>query len=218
MSLTLVIGNKNYSSWSLRPWLLMKHAGLDFREIVVPLYRPDSPQAVRQYSPTGKVPALLDGELLVWDSLAVCEHIAEKTGFGWPKQPAARALARSVSAEMHSGFQDLREQCPMNCRARKRIPTTPQLTRDVQRVQAIWRECRERFGAAGPWLFGSFSIADAMYTPVALRFNTYGIELPADAAAYVTTVTGDRHVADWLRAAQAEPWVIESTEIVGAPA
>jgi len=218
MSLTLIIGNKNYSSWSLRPWLLMKHAGLDFREIVIPLYRADSRAAVLEYSPTGKVPALIDGDLHMWDSLAICEHIAEKTGFGWPKQPGARALARSVSAEMHSGFQSLREQCPMNVRARKRVPRTADLARDVERAIAVWSECRDRYGAGGPWLFGSFTIADAMYAPVALRFNSYTIDVPAGtAAAYVATVAGDRYVADWRRAAQDELWLVEDTERVGEP-
>jgi len=218
MSLTLIVGNKNYSSWSLRPWLLMKHAGLEFREVVVPLYRPGHAEEVLKYSPTGKVPALIDGDLHIWDSIAICEYIAEKTGFGWPKQPAARAHARSVSAEMHSGFQDLRGQCPMNARARKRVPHTPELARDIERIEEIWQECRERHDAAGPWLFGTFSIADAMYAPVALRFNTYGAEVSAVAAAYLKTMMADRHVLDWVRAGQAEPWVLESTEAVGVPA
>ncbi len=217
MPLTLIIGNKNYSSWSLRPWLLMKHAGLGFREIVIPLYGPDSTAAVLEYSPTGKVPALIDGDLHMWDSMAVCEHIAEKTGFGWPKLPAARALARSVSAEMHSGFQTLREQCPMNVRGRKRVAPNADLARDVERVCAIWSECRERYGAAGPWLFGSFTIADAMYAPVALRFKSYSIDVPPVPAAYVATVAGDRYVAEWRRAAQDEPWRVEDTEKAGMP-
>jgi glutathione S-transferase len=218
MSLTLIIGNKNYSSWSLRPWLLMKHAGLDFRELIVPLYQSGSTAELLKYAPTAKVPVLHDGDLHVWDSLAICEHIAEKTGFGWPKAPAARALARSVSAEMHSGFTGLRNQCPFNVRARKRVAPTPELAGDVSRVQAIWRDCRERSSAAGPWLFGTFSIADATYAPVALRFNSYSIDLASDAAAYLATITADRYVVDWMRAAECEAWKIESTEVVGVPA
>src|SRR5688572_12566166 len=163
MSLTLVIGNKNYSSWSFRPWLHMKHAGLDFREQIITLYRPGHVEDIKVYNPAGRVPVLFDGDLRIWDSLAICEYIAEKTGFGWPKVPAARAHARSVSAEMHSGFQTLRTLCPVNIRARRRIPMTPELGSDVARIDEIWRECRERHGAGGPWLFGAFSIADAMY-------------------------------------------------------
>lgn len=215
MPLTLVIGNKNYSSWSLRPWLLMKHAGLEFREVQIPLYRPGYAEEILKYNAAGKVPTLIDGDLHIWDSIAICEYIAEKTGFGWPKQAAARAHARSISAEMHSGFPNLRNQCPMNARARKRVPQTPELERDVQRIGEIWRHCRERHGAAGPWLFGTFSIADAMYAPVVLRFNTYDIEISPAAAAYVKTALADRHVADWMRAAQAESWTVESTDVVG---
>lgn len=218
MSLTLVIGNKNYSSWSLRPWLLMKHAGLEFKEVQIRLHVPGHTAEILKYNPAGRVPTLIDGELHIWDSIAICEYIAEKTGFGWPKQPAARAHARSVSAEMHSGFQDLRNQCPFNARARKRVPQTPELVHDVRRVDDIWRDCRERHSAAGPWLFGGFTIADAMFAPVALRFNTYGIEVSVSSAAYVETVLADRHVADWMRAAQAESWTLESTDVIGVSA
>jgi glutathione S-transferase len=217
MSLTLVIGNKNYSSWSLRPWLLMKHAGLEFREIVIPFYQDGHVEKIRKYNPAGKVPTLIDGDLIVWDSLAICEYIAEKTGFGWPKQPSARAHARSMSAEMHSGFQDLRNQCPMNVRARRRVPITSELARDVKRIDELWQDSRERHGAAGPWLFGAFSIADAMFAPVVFRFNTYGLEASPSSAAYIKTVLTDRHVADWLRAGQAETWVMESNDAVGEP-
>lgn len=217
MSLTLVIGNKNYSSWSFRPWLHMKHAGLDFREQIITLYRPGHVEDIKVYNPAGRVPVLFDGELRIWDSLAICEYISEKTGFGWPKLPAARAHARSVSAEMHSGFQTLRTLCPVNIRARRRIPMTPELGNDVARIDEIWRECREHHGASGPWLFGAFSIADAMYAPVVTRFNTYGLPLSAVSAAYAQTVLADRHVGEWVRAAAAEPWTVQETDDVGTP-
>jgi glutathione S-transferase len=215
MSLTLVIGSRNYSSWSLRPWLLMKHAGLDFREIQIRLYAPGYAPEILRYNPAGRVPALIDGDLHVWDSIAICEYIAEKTGFGWPKQPAARAHARSISAEMHSGFHNLRNQCPFNARARKRIAETPELAHDVRRIDDLWRDCRERHSEAGPWLFGGFTIADAMFAPVVLRFNTYGLAVSPAADAYMKTVLADRHVVDWMRLAQAESWTLESTDVVG---
>lgn len=218
MALTLVIGNKNYSSWSLRPWLLMKHAGLEFKELQIQLYRPGHTEDILKYNRAGRVPALIEGDLHIWDSIAICEYIAEKTGFGWPKLPAARAHARSISAEMHSGFQDLRNQCPMNVRARRRVPQTPELARDVARVDDIWRECRERHDAAGPWLFGAFTIADAMFAPVVLRFNTYGTELSSASSSYMKTALADRHVVDWIRAAQAESWTVEAIDAIGVSA
>jgi len=217
MSLNLVIGNKNYSSWSLRPWLLMKHAGLDFKETRIQLYQADSAKELLRHNPAGKVPALRDGDLLIWDSLAICEYIAEKTGFGWPKEVAARAHARAISAEMHSGFVNLRSQAPMNARAKRRIPSTPDLERDVARIDAIWQDCRQRYGAAGPFLFGNFTIADAMYAPVVLRFNTYGMKLSPASAAYVQTLLADRHLADWLRVSREETWIVAETESVGTP-
>ena len=217
MSLTLVIGNKNYSSWSFRPWLHMKHAGLDFREQIVTLYRPGHVEDIKVYNPAGRVPVLFDGDLRIWDSLAICEYIAEKTGFGWPKVPAARAYARSVSAEMHSGFQTLRTLCPVNIRARRRVPMTPELGNDVARIDEIWHECREHHGAGGPWLFGAFSIADAMYAPVVTRFTTYGLPLSAVSAAYAQTVLADRHVGEWVRAAAAEPWTVQESDDIGTP-
>jgi glutathione S-transferase len=217
MSLTLVIGNKNYSSWSFRPWLHMKHAGLDFREHLIQLYRPGHMEDIKAFNPAGRVPVLMDGDLHIWDSLAICEYIAEKTGFGWPKLPAARAHARSVSAEMHSGFQSLRAQCPMNIRARRRVPMNPELERDVARIDEIWRDCRDRHAAGGAWLFGAFSVADAMYAPVVTRFNTYGLPLSDVSAAYVQTAMADRHFAEWVRAAAGEPWKVEESDVVGTP-
>jgi len=216
MAYTLVIGSKNYSSWSFRPWLFMKHAGVPFDEIILPLYKPEFAELIARYSPAGRVPVLLDGPLRIWDSLAICEHVNEKLGTGWPEDPAARALARAISAEMHSGFQSLRGQCPMNARARaRRVPQTPELLRDVRRIDQAWKECRERFGASGPWLFGRFSIADTMYAPVVLRFNTYGAELSPVSRQYMTSVLADAHVAAWMAAAQAETFALEETDAVG---
>jgi glutathione S-transferase len=213
--LTLVIGNKNYSSWSLRPWILMKRLGVEFREVIVRLNQPETRNELEKYSPSGRVPVLRKGDLCVWDSLAICEYIAEITGRGWPKEAQARAVARSVSAEMHSGFANLRSEWPMNARARnRRTPMTPSLEADIDRVEEIWNDCRRRFGkSGGPWLFGEYSIADAMYAPVVLRFNTYGAQLSETARWYIAAVIEDPALQEWLLAAQNEPWIIESSEI-----
>jgi glutathione S-transferase len=213
--LTLVIGNKNYSSWSLRPWLLMKHLGVSFREHLIQLSVDSTQGEIAKQGPSGKVPVLRDGELCVWDSLAICEYVVELKGSGWPKDVKARAVARSVAAEMHSGFVSLRSQWPMNARARNRsTPMTPALQADIQRVDALWTDCRRRFGAGqGPWLFGEFSVADAMYAPVVLRFNTYGAQVSATAREYLNAVLEDHYVKEWLRAAEQEPWTIPSEDV-----
>lgn len=214
--LTLVIGNKNYSSWSLRPWILMRHLEVQFREVLVRLSQPQTRDEIEQYSPSGRVPALRRGDFRVWDSLAICEYISELTGGrGWPSDPEVRAVARSVSAEMHSGFVNLRSEWPMNARARNRhTPMTPSLEADVDRVEEIWGYCRSRFGKnGGPWLFGEYSIADAMYAPVVLRFNTYGAQLSEPARWYMAAVIEDAPMQEWLRAAQEEPWTIQSSEV-----
>src|SRR6185312_178357 len=213
--LTLIIGNKNYSSWSLRPWILMKRLGVEFREVLVRLDQPETRDELEKYSPSGKVPVLRRGDLCVWDSLAICEYITELTGRGWPKDPQARAVARSVSAEMHSSFVNLRSEWPMNARARnRRTVMTPNLEADVDRVEEIWGECRSRFGkTGGPWLFGEYSVADAMYAPVVLRFNTYGAQLSETARWYIATVIEDPALQAWLRAAQEEPWTEHNYEV-----
>ena len=214
--LTLVIGNKNYSSWSLRPWILMKRLGVEFREVLIRLSEPQTRDEIEKYGPSGKVPVLRRGDLRVWDSLAICEYISELTGGrGWPQDPEARAVARSVSAEMHSGFVNLRSEWPMNARARnRRTPMTPGLEADVDRVEEIWGECRSRYGkSGGPWLFGEYSIADAMYAPVVLRFNTYGAQLSETARWYMAAAIEDPALQAWLRAAKEEPWTIESSEV-----
>ncbi len=212
--LTLVIGNRNYSSWSLRPWMLLKHLGLEFREVLIRLDTPTSKDEIEQYGPSGRVPVLLDGELTVWESIAICEYVAELSGRGWPHEARARAVARSVCAEMHSGFGNLRMEWPMNARARNRhAGLTPGLESDIDRVDEIWNDCRRRFGAGGPWLFGEYSVADAMFAPVVLRFNTYGARVSETARWYMATALEDAALQSWLAAAKAEPWTIEGSEI-----
>jgi glutathione S-transferase len=208
------MGNKNYSSWSLRPWMLLKHLGLSFTERVLPLDTPEFARDIGKYSPTRRVPILRHGHLQVWDSLAICEYACELAGAGWPAERAARAVARSVCAEMHSGFSTLRAQWPMNARAvGRRTPDDPARDADIARIQQLWDECRARFGAGGPWLFGAYSVADATFAPVVLRFRTYGATLGEVPAAYAATVLADSHLCDWLGAARAEPWTIEHSEI-----
>ena len=213
---TLVIGNKNYSSWSLRPWLAMKVAGIPFAEHRIPLYGPGSKDQILVYSPAGKVPCLADGDLRVWDSLSICEYLAEKHPGLWPQDPAARALARSVSAEMHSGFANLRAKMSMNIR--KRYPglgRTPESLADVARIVSLWSDCRARYGKGGRFLFGAFSIADAMYAPVVLRFRTYEVELPADCRAYSDAVLALPAMQDWIAAAMAETESLPQYELYG---
>ncbi len=217
--LTLVIGNRNYSSWSLRPWILIQHLGLACREIRLVLDTPAFAAEVGRYSPTHRVPVLIDGALTVWESTAILEYLSDLKGSaGWPADRAARAIARAVTAEMHSGFAALRSGYPMNIRARdRRVPANATLSAAIARIDALFADCRERFGAAGPWLFGSYSAADAMYLPVAFRFQTYGLEgLGGAARAYVATAVGDPLVAPWVRAAVDEPEIIEHEE-VGRP-
>ncbi len=204
--LTLVIGNKNYSSWSLRPWLALKQAGIAFHEVAVDLYGPDSKARILKHSPSGKVPALIDAGLTVWDSMAICEYAAEFEPSLWPRQRAARAVARAVSAEMHAGFAALRSEMPMNCKAA--LPgegRTPEVERDIARIAALWEECRERFGGGGAFLFGAFSIADAMYAPVVWRFRTYAVALPPAARAYAEAMEALPAMQEWLAAALDEP-------------
>jgi glutathione S-transferase len=212
---TLTIGNKNYSSWSLRPWLTLKQTGVAFREIVIPLYGADSPRAIREHSPSGKVPVLRHGDNVVWDSLAICEYLAETFPEArlWPADPAARAVARSISAEMHSGFAALRTHMGMNVRAR--LPgkgRTIESLRDIDRVRTIWRETLDRFGKGGAFLFGSFSIADAMYAPVVFRFRTYEVDLDARLREYCAAILSLPAIEEWGEAALVEPWTIEAFE------
>jgi glutathione S-transferase len=213
MALTLVIGNKNYSSWSLRPWLAMKMAGVAFDEIRIPLDRPDTKAGILRHSPSGKVPCLIDdtasGRLVVWDSLAICEYVNESCAGGrlWPAERAARARARSVAAEMHSGFAALRTRMSMDIRARKFERGAAALARedvaaDVARIRALWFDALAESG--GPFLFGDFSIADAFFAPVAMRFVTYGVDLAPSLAAYRDRVVALAPMQQWIGEATAE--------------
>ncbi len=208
--LTLVIGDRNLSSWSLRPWLAARQVGLSFAEVTVRLNQPDTGAQIARYSPSGKVPCLIDQRgderLLIWDSLAICEYLAELAPSLWPTDRARRAEARSISAEMHSGFGALRQQMPMDVRASRpgeAIP--PQVAADIARIVAIWESCRTRFAAAGPFLFGAFSIADAMYAPVVWRFRTYGVALPPAALAWHEMMSALPAMREWHAGALAEP-------------
>jgi glutathione S-transferase len=212
--LTLIIGNKNYSSWSLRPWILARHLRVEFDEAQIRLDQPDSRARIDAASGgAGRVPVLRHGALLVWESIAICEYLCELAGRGLPADRDARTLARSLSAEMHAGFGALRQQWPMNARATgRRTPVTAALQRDIARIDAIWCEARARFGATGPWLFSDYSMADAMYAPVVLRFRTYGAELSPIAQQYMAAVLADSALREWAAAAAAEPWTIAADE------
>ncbi len=206
MALKIVLGNKNYSSWSLRPWLALEQTGAPYEEAVIPLDRPDTKERIAKLSPSGRVPALIDEDLTIWDSLAICEYLAEKfpTAGLWPAERAARAVARSVSAEMHSGFAALRTACPMNIGAS--LPDhahSDEVKADIARIVAIWSDCRKRFGAGGPYLFGKLSIADAMYAPVVTRFRTYGIALEGESVAYAQAIWDLPAMKKWVEAAHA---------------
>ncbi|MDI9847516.1 glutathione S-transferase family protein [Rhodoblastus sp. 17X3] len=215
MSLTLFIGNKAYSSWSLRPWLLMRALDIPFTEVVTPLYVDGSREKMLREGPTGKVPLLRDGDFAVWDSLAIVEYLAEKFPDRnvWPKAPQARARARSLCAEMHSSFQGLRQACPTNFRRARRaapLPLEEAARADLARIQAIFAETPAQFG--GPFLFGEFSAADAFFAPVASRLDTYALPLEAPARAYCDSVLALPDFVRWREAAQAEAWVIEKWE------
>ncbi len=204
-ALTLVIGNKNYSSWSLRAWLVASHSGLNFHELSLQLQAADFKRHIARFSPAGRVPVLQVGESAIWDSLAIAEYLAELEPRLWPSSVLERAKARAISAEMHSGFQALRQQMPMNVRASGRhVALTAALEADIARIIAIWEECRQQHGNEGPWLFGHWSIADAMFAPVASRFRTYGVELPPLSRAYVATALADPQFLAWEAAAQHE--------------
>jgi len=210
----LHIGNRNFSSWSLRPWIAFRHLGLDFDTRVVPLDTPQFRQDIAALDVAGRVPVLVHGQTRVWDSLAICEYGNELAGGrGWPPAAEVRATARSVSCEMHSGFTALRSQMPMNIRARRRVPMTSDLAADIARIETSWTRAREKHAASGPWLFGTYCIADAMYAPVALRFATYGVELGAVAAAYRDTVLADPLLGEWIAAAREENWSLPKYEL-----
>ena len=204
----LVIGNKNYSSWSMRPWLAMRQFDVEFEEVRLSLDSPGFATDIAAYSAAGKVPVLVHQNRSVWDSLAICEYVAElhPSASMWPVGDVARAQARSVSAEMHSGFASLRRQLPMNCRATGRTVKLDESTRAaIQRIEIIWSQCLTSASREGPYLFGKFSIADAMYAPVVSRFSTYGIELGEVARDYMAVIRDLPAYRDWLRDATAEP-------------
>ncbi|HWP26560.1 MAG TPA: glutathione S-transferase family protein [Xanthobacteraceae bacterium] len=213
--LKLILGNKNYSSWSFRPWIGMKVAGIDFEEEVIPLNAPDFKQRVGKVSGTGKVPVLIDGDIRVWESLAILEYAAEKfpdAGL-WPRDAAARAHARCIAAEMHAGFLPLRKHCPMNMwRPVRKRELTSDVVADVKRIDAMWTDCRARFGQDGPFLFGTFTAADAMYAPVVARFHTYAIEVGTAAQSYMAAMMALPAWVEWVAAARTEPWVLPHDE------
>ncbi len=211
----LIIGNKNYSSWSLRAWFLMREAGIDFDEHRILLDTDNTGEQIAAYSAAGRVPILVLQGVTVWDTLAIAETLAERWPEKrlWPADADARAHARSISAEMHSGFEVLRERMPLNCRAMGRhVPLPDELTDDIDRVIAIWTDCHRRYGEAGPWLFGDFSIADAMYAPVVLRFRTYGINLNESAGYYPRRLLESEAMQEWLAACESEIEVIAREE------
>jgi glutathione S-transferase len=216
MALQLIIGNKNYSSWSFRPWIAMKVAGIPFDEEVISLDGKDFKERVTRISGTGKVPALADGQVQIWESLAILEYLAEKFPDArlWPAEPAARAHARAIAAEMHAGFVPLRRALPMNMwRPVMLRELAPDVQSNVRRIEAIWTDCRTRFGASGAFLFGSFGAADAMYAPVVSRFHTYDVEVNAVARAYMGAVMALPAWAEWRAAALQEPWVLAEDEV-----
>ncbi|MGE0768366.1 MAG: glutathione S-transferase family protein [Hyphomicrobiaceae bacterium] len=211
----LYIANKLYSSWSLRPWLLMTAFEIPFEEVCIPMYFPDSKARMLDVSPTGKMPCLVDGDVRVWESLSIIEYLHERfPGKGiWPGEPAARAHARSVASEMHAGFQALRNACPMNLAARL-MPRDlgPDVDDNVRRFQGLVSDCRRRFGKGGEFLYGSFSAADAMYAPLATRLDTYQIELASQTRQYVNAILAHPGFVKWRAEALTEPWGITHYE------
>ena len=216
----LIIGNRNYSSWSLRGWLAARQSGLPFEELTVHIDGDDWQATKRldgEFQPSaGKVPVLWDDDVVVWDSLAILEYLGDKVGRDrfWPKDPAARGMARAMVAEMHSGYLPLRRLCPMNIRRRiTGLNLTEDARENIVRILGLWAEARARFGAGGPFLFGSFGAADIFYAPVISRFITYGIGVPGFAQAYMQAVWDHAWMQEWIAAAEAEEWVIEQFEV-----
>lgn len=215
----LIIGNKNYSSWSLRGWLAMKQSGLAFEEIQVPIHGDDWEARKHQREDiapsSGKVPVLWDGDAVVWDSLAIIEYLADKVGRDrfWPKADDARAMARSMVAEMHSSYLPMRRQLPMNIRRRvEGVEIGDDARADIVRILQLWAEARARFGHGGPFLFGTFCAADIIYAPVVSRFTTYGVPVPGFALTYLEAVWEHDWLQEWIASAEAEDWVIEQFE------
>jgi glutathione S-transferase len=217
MPLKLVVANKAYSSWSLRPWILLAHFKIPFEEVVIAMDRPETRGAMLKYAPTGKCPSLHDGKIAVWESLAIMEYVAEQYPEKaiWPKGKAARAHARSLASEMHAGFQALRQECPTNFRrAPKAITLSADAKADVARIEAAWAGAREAFGKSGPFLFGRFSAADAMFAPVVNRFHAYAIPVSPATRSYMDAVMALPAWKAWIADGEAEPWRIEKYEMV----
>jgi glutathione S-transferase len=214
--LHLVIANKAYSSWSMRPWLAMKANGLKFDETVICLGQDNTPAEIKKHGPNGKCPILKHGGIVVWESIAILDYLSEAfyDHAWWPGDPHARAMARAISAEMHAGFQDLRINMPMN--VRKSLPgrgRAPGVEANIARICEIWQDARVRFGAGGPFLFGAFSNADAMYAPAVARFKTYGVELDPVSRAYSDAILDHPAMRQWYAEAAREPWVIPKYEL-----
>jgi glutathione S-transferase len=203
--LKLIIGDKNYSSWSLRPWIAARQAGIPFEEISIPLRRTTTKAEILKYSPTGKVPCLIDGDTVVWESLSICEYLAESAPTLWPSDKQARAEARSIVAEMHAGFTALRQEMSLDVRASLPfLPPSVEVQADVARIVSIWEDCRTRHGHEGPFLFGQFTNADAMYAPIVFRFLTYHVELPESSRQWVDTMAALPAMQEWREMAVAE--------------
>lgn len=208
----LIIGNQNYSSWSLRPWLLLEHFDIAYEQIKIPLFQENTHQRLAEYSPTFKVPVLVDGDITIWDSLAICEYLSENhlNNKGWPENRQDRAIARSYAAEMHSGLNDLRNELPMNCRATRKVTLSEGALKDIHRVDGMWQDALNRHD--GQWLFGEFSIADCMFAPVASRFATYQIEVSDTSQDYVDRILTLPSMQRWYEAALQEKEVIAEDE------
>jgi len=211
----LVIGNKNYSSWSLRPWLLLRHFDIPFEEIVIALFAEGYQQELAQYSPTLRVPVLKDGESTIWDSLAICEYVSEKylKGLALPAIIEERALCRAYCSEMHSGFMAIRSEMPMNCRSRKRLEITAAAKADCRRVDKLFSDARAQFSSRGDYLFGEFSLADCMFAPIVMRFTTYGIELSESSQDYMRTMLQNSALTDWIQDARNESQILTDFEL-----
>lgn len=211
----LVIGNKNYSSWSLRPWLLLKHFDVPFEEIKIALFTEGYQQELAPYSPTLRVPVLKDDQTTIWDSLAICEYVSEKylQGSALPKHIEERALCRAYCSEMHSGFMAIRSEMPMNCRARKRLKISAAAAAECSRVDQLFCDARAQFSSRGDYLFGEFSLADCMFAPIVMRFTTYGIDLSESSQKYVRTMLQNSALLAWVEDAQNEPQILPDFEM-----
>ena len=213
---TIVIGNKNYSSWSFRGWLTVRATGAAFEEILIPLDTEEWTATIGKFSPSGRVPVLIDGETTIWDTMAIVESLAERHPEAalWPHDGEARAHARSSSAEMHSGFMALRSAMPMNFRRPVQVlPLTEDVAKDVARISALWGDARDGFGHEGPYLYGDWSAADIMFAPVVSRFRTYGVEVAPQLATYMEAVEAHPHYTEWRDAGLEESWIITADEI-----